>query len=277
MLGHTVVDTRVGRLSVGTAGSGAPALLWHSLFVDQRSWDRVTAGLAEDRRLILVTGPGHGDSSDPGRPYDLGQCATAAAEVLGALGVEGPVDWVGNAWGGHVGLRFAAAYPGRVASLVTLGTPVHSLGPGERLQMRTLLLAYRLLGPVGFIVDAVVEALLSEATRAGDPEAVALVRGSFVAADRRRLRNAVGSISLHREDLAALLPRIDVPTLMATGDRHAGWTPEQAAAAVAGMPDARSVVVSDAAYLLPLERPDAVVELVRRFWASIAGATRARG
>jgi len=262
------IDTPVGRLKVTTAGTGAPAVLWHSLFADERSWERVAAELAKDRLLILITAPGHGESGDPHRRYDLLQCARAAEEVLDALGVAESVDWVGNAWGGHVGMRFATAYPRRIRSLVTIGSPVQALATAERVRTRFLLLVHRLLGPAGFIVDAVVETLLAAPTRANDPEAVALVRRSFVEADPGRLRNAVVSISLHREDLAALLPCITVPTLMITGEQHSGCTPAQGAAAVTTMPDGHAAVVADAAYLVPLEQPRAVVALVRDFWAS---------
>ena len=268
MVERTFVDTIVGRLAVTTRGRGAPAVLWHSLFVDERSWQRVTAELAQDRRLIVITGPGHGSSSDPGRRFSLVECARSAAEVLDSLGVAEPVDWVGNAWGGHVGVRFATQYPRRVRSLVTLGTPVQALSTSERARMWVLLQAHRLLGPAGFITDGVVEAMLSQATRAGDPEAVALVRSCFVQADPRRLRNAVVSISLGREDLATLLPRVTVPTLMITGEDHSGWTPAQAGAAVTALPHGRVAVVPDAAYLVPLEQPVATVALVRGFWAS---------
>jgi len=262
------IDTAVGRLKVTTLGTGAPALLWHSLFVDERSWLRVAAELAKDRRLILITAPGHGESNDSHRRYDLRQCARAAEEVLDALGVAEPVDWVGNAWGGHVGIRFAAASPHRIRSLITIGTPVQALSTAERARTWFLIIAHRLLGPAGFIVDAVIETLLSPATRPSDPEAVALVRRSIAEADPPQLRNAIVSISLHRDDLAALLPGIAVPTLMVTGAQHSGWTSAQAAAAITAMPDARAAVVEDAAYLVPLEQPDALVRLVRDFWAS---------
>ncbi len=267
MVQPNFIDTAVGRLKVTTVGTGAPAVLWHSLFADERSWERVAARLAEDRRLVLITGPGHGDSGDPHHRYDLLQCARAAAQVLDALGVAEPVDWVGNAWGGHVGIRFAAAYPRRIRSLVTIGTPVQALATAERVRTRMLLLVHRLTGPTGLLVDAVVETVLSAPTRASDPQAVALIRSTFVEADPARLRNAVVCISLHREDLAALLPRITVPTLMITGEQHSGWTPAQNAAAVATMPDGRAAGVADAAYLVPLEQPDAVVGLLRDFWA----------
>lgn len=262
------VETVVGRLKVTTVGTGYPAVLWHSLFADERSWRRVAAELARDHRLILITAPGHGESGDRHRRYDLLQCARAAEEVLDASGVHDPVDWVGNAWGGHVGLRFATASPRRIRSLVTIGTPVQALATSERVRTRLLLLVHRLLGPTGFIVGAVVETLLSPSTRARDPEAVELVQSSFVEADPRQLRNAVVSVSLRREDLGALLPGITIPTLMITGEQHTGWTPAQAAAAVTTMPQGHTAVVADAAYLVPLEQPDAVVALVRDFWAS---------
>lgn len=264
----TLVQTRLGPLAVHVRGDGPPAVLWHSLFVDDRSWRRVEDALGRDRRLVIVTGPGHGASPDPGRRYSLDDCAAAAADILEALGIDEPVDWVGNAWGGHVGLRFATAYPRRIRSLVTIGTPVQALATAERVRTRFLLLVHRLLGPTGFLVGAVVETLLSPSTRESDPEAVALVRRSFVEADPRQLRNAVASISLHREDLAALLPRITLPTLMVTGEQHGGWTPAQAAAVITTMPRGRVAVVADAAYLVPLEQPDAVAALVRDFWAS---------
>jgi len=268
MAERNFIDTAVGRLKVTTLGAGAPAVLWHSLFVDERSWDRVAPDLARDRRLILITGPGHGESSDPDRRYDLPQCAHAAEEVLDELGVDGPVDWVGNAWGGHVGVLVATAHPHRIRSLVTIGTPVQALGVAERVRTRSLLILHRLLGPAGFIADAVVETLLSEATRTNDLEAVALVHNSFVEADPVRLRRAVVSISLHRESLAELLPGLRIPTLMVTGEQHTGWTPAQAAAAIRAVPDGRTAVVPDAAYLVPLEQPDAVVALLRGFWTS---------
>ena len=38
------IQTRVGSLAVRVRGEGPPAVLWHSLFVDERSWQRVEDG-----------------------------------------------------------------------------------------------------------------------------------------------------------------------------------------------------------------------------------------
>jgi hypothetical protein len=39
------------------------------------------------------------------------------------------------------------------------------------------------------------------------------------------------------------------------------------------LPDGRAAVVADAAYLVPLEQPDAVVGLIRDFWATALAET----
>lgn len=205
MSDHRFVETPVGRLAVRTRGEGPPAVLWHSLFVDDRSWHRVEDELAAERRLILVTGPGHGRSGDPGRRYT---------------------------------------------------------------QVTLLLLVYVVAGPTRYLADGIAETMLSPRTRAEDLAAVDLLRSSFAGADRRGLANAVVSISLLRKDLSHLLPRIACPTLFITGADHPGWTPEQARAAAALLPDGAVAVVPDAAYLPPLEAPGATVDHLRRFWAA---------
>jgi pimeloyl-ACP methyl ester carboxylesterase len=265
------IQTTVGTLAVRVVGDGPPAVLWPSLFMDERSWGRVLPALRQHRRLVIINGPGHGASGDPGRRYSTQDCATAAGQVLDRLGFGGAVDWVGNAWGGHVGLLFAAEQPARCRSVVTLGTPVAALSRSERLRTYPLLMVHGLLGPIELVISGVTEVLLSEHTRAHDHEAVALVRDSLRGANRRMLRNAVQSISLNREDLTEQLPRIAAPTLLVTGSDHAGFTPAQCEAAAALLPNGRAVVVPDAAYLVPLESAETTAALIGQFWSQTSG------
>lgn len=270
-MSERLIPTRVGSLKVTVIGEGdarPTVVLWHSLFVDERSWERVIPALPRDHQLVLVTGPGHGASRDVGRRYDMEDCAEAALQVLQALAVEGPVDWIGNAWGGHVGIVFAARHPDRVRTLVTAGTPVHPYPLASRLQTSLLLVLYRLLGPVSYLTDAVVEALLSDHTRATDPAAVALVRDCFTSADRAGLANAIVSISLKREDLRHVLPAVQAPTLFMTGSAHPDWSPEQMRAAATLLPQGSTRVLDGAAYLLPLENPDEFSRCLHEFWAA---------
>lgn len=261
------IDTSVGSLVVRTTGSGAPAVLWHSLFVDDRSWDRLVPDLAQDRRLVVICGPGHGRSGDPGRRYSNEECAAAAVQILDRLGVSAPVDWVGNAWGGHVGVIFAASQPERCRSLVVIGAPVAALTRRERARTYLLLGLYRLLGSSGAVVNGVTKVLLSPHTRANDPEAVRMVQVCLRRADRRMLRNAVVSISLHRRDMTDLLAQVSAPTLVVTGSDHQGFTPPRAEAAARLLRHGTVSVVPDASYLVPLEAPAVCSQVIREFWA----------
>jgi len=265
--GRDRVPTRVGVLAVRVRGEGPPAVLWHSLFVDERSWERVEDGLASDRRLVIITGPGHGASSDPGHRYSLDDCAAAAGEVLAALDIHEPVDWVGNAWGGHVGIVFAATWPDRCRTLVTFGTPVHAYGRADRVLLRFMLGVYRVMGMVDFLSSGIRDALLSPATRSNDPAAVALVLDSLRTMDRRALANAMVSISLKRPDLTQRLSSIRCPTVFVTGGDHPEWTGDQAEAASRTLAVGSAAVVPETAYLIPLEAPEATIRYVRERWA----------
>lgn len=268
------IATPLGTLDVhveGRVDNGHPvAVLWHSLFVDERSWDRVAPALAEDRSLVMITGPGHGRSEARTRRYDLGDCASAALQVLKGLAVTAPADWVGNAWGGHVGILLAAMHPERVRSLAVFNAPVQALTRAQARAPRMLAGMLRVAGPVGPARSGVVAALLSERTRRDDPDAVSYVDGCLRAADPAALATAIRSISLDRPDLRPLLTGIVAPTLFVTSPEDALWTPEQATAAAALMPDAAVEVVDGGHHLTPLENPDETIALVRELWSRTA-------
>ncbi|WP_029113669.1 alpha/beta fold hydrolase [Mycobacterium sp. URHB0044] len=262
------VDTSVGRLYVETDGDGPPALLWHSLFIDSTSWELLRPKLAQHRRLIVVDGPGHGRSGHPDGDYRIADCAAAAIEVLDALRVSGPIDWVGNAWGGHIGIAFAAQHPDHCRTLVTIGTPVHALNTTERLtQIIPLLAGYRVAGPIGFVYKPLFDALLGAEAAAAQPDLTARLVNSFRSAGRSAMYRAILSVSLRRPDLTNLLPDVTAPTLMAACQDDPGWNYDQAMAAVAKMPNGRAVKVRGTGHVAPvLLEPDLLVSRIAELW-----------
>ena len=127
------VSTDVGRLHVRRTGTGPPVVLWHSLFVDSRSWGPLIDTLARDRTVYAIDGPSHGKSEAVRRDFTFEECVAAADQALDRLGLTDPVDWVGNAWGGHVGIHLATAARPRLRTLTTIGTPVQGFTLGEKL------------------------------------------------------------------------------------------------------------------------------------------------
>jgi pimeloyl-ACP methyl ester carboxylesterase len=263
------VETRVGRLYVETDRDGPPAVLWHSLFVDSTSWELLRPRFLQHRRLIVIDGPGHGRSGHRAGNYSIPDCAESALEVLDALGVTGQVDWVGNAWGGHIGLTFAASHPDRCRSLVTIGTPVHPLMMSERFQIYLLLAGYRVAGPIGLLTKPLFDALLGAEAIAARPDLAARLVDSFRSANRTGMYQAILSVSLRRRDLTSRLPDVKAPTLMAACPDDPGWTYDRAQAAVAKMPNARALKVRGTGHVAPLLlEPDLLVSRITELWSS---------
>src|SRR3984957_20214128 len=196
MVAHTsdssLVPTSLGRLNVGQAGSGPPVLLWHSLWVDSRSWGPLVDFLGAHGRLVTIDGPGYGRIDLIRRDFTLEACANAAAETLDHLGISEPVDWVGNAWGGHVGITLAADQPHRLHSLVTIAAPLLPVGARQRwTQTYPLAVLYRLTGPNRLITKALFESLLgADAIKAYPDRAADMIR-AFTEVDRDSMLRTV--------------------------------------------------------------------------------------
>lgn len=268
----TMVPTRLGDLRVEICGSGPPAVLWHSLFVDSTTWERVREPLSAVRRLVIIDGPSHGGSMAATRIFALEECPGAALDVLDHLGVTQPVDWVGNAWGGHVGILFAAAWPDRCRSLVTIGTPVHGLAPGERPKLKLLVELYRLTGPIRPLVTAVTDGLLGPHSAARSPENARLVGNAFRRGTRRGKYLAM-HLMLNRPDLTSALRTVSAPTLVVAGAEDSMWTTDQARAAAALPLRGTTRVVPGGGHVAPLlDGAPALTELLTTFWRE-GGAT----
>jgi pimeloyl-ACP methyl ester carboxylesterase len=279
--GPNFVSTDLCRLHVRRIGSGPPVVLWHSLFVDSRSWGALVDALARDRTVYAIDGPSHGKSEAVRRDFTFEECVAAADQALDRLGLAEPVDWVGNAWGGHIGIHLAAADRARLLTLTTIGTPVQGFTLGEKLtKVWPLVEMYRFAGPSDFIMKRLSASLLGAGSVAAEPDQAATIMESFREADRKGMYHAMRSMMLHRNGIADLLPGIKTPTLvMPVRDDTTGWRPEEARATCATIPDCRVEEVAGTGHISPLlvDR-DRIVRLVTDFYRErLPGEPRPRG
>jgi pimeloyl-ACP methyl ester carboxylesterase len=263
------VSTDLGRLHVRRTGTGPPAVLWHSLFVDSRSWGPLIDALACDRTVYAIDGPSHGKSEAVPRDFMFEECVAAAEQALDRLGLTEPVDWVGNAWGGHVGIHLATGT--RLRTLTTIGTPVQAFTLGEKFTKGwPLVQLYRFAGPNGFILKQLSNSLLGAQTVAAQPDHAATVMGSFRDADRKGMLHAMRSVMLHRTGIEDLLGSIKVPTLvMPVRDDVMGWRPDEARRTCATISDCRVEEVAGGGHVAPLLiEHDRIARLLTEFWAA---------
>jgi pimeloyl-ACP methyl ester carboxylesterase len=251
-------------------------VLWHSLFVDSRSWGPLVDELAACRTVYTIDGPSHGKSDVVPRDFTFEELVVAVEQALDRLGLTEPVDWVGNAWGGHIGIRLAAAERPRLRTLTTIGTPVQGFTVWEKLTKGWPLVAmYRFTGPNGFIMKQLSDSLLGPKSVAAQPRQAATIMASFREADRTGMLHAMRSMMLHRSGIGDLLGSITVPTLvMPVRDDVTGWRPDEARRTCAAINDCRVEDVAGTGHISPLliDR-DRIVRLTTEFWTAARAKT----
>ena len=168
-----------------------------------------------------------------------------------SLAMPRPIDWLGNAWGGHVGVHFAAAYPQACRSLITIASPIRGLSPKERRPILLVYYLHRLAGP-RLLASPLTDELLGKKLRRSDPEAAGAVKAAFTGAARSGMSEAIRSISLNRADATDHLTAIKAPTLMVAGAHQTMCSAAETASWAAQIPRGRSRTVDGSGPLAPL-------------------------
>lgn len=104
--------------------ASTPALMMHGFARNALLWSRWVPVVAEMHRVYRPDLPGGGRSDQPpvGYRYTPETIEAEILPVLDALSL-GRVHWVGESFGGIIGLLLAASHPERIASLVLCNTP----------------------------------------------------------------------------------------------------------------------------------------------------------
>ncbi len=113
--------------------------------------------------------------------------------------------------------------------------------------------------------SGILTGMLTDASAAREPIRRVVVE-SLARPSRRSMALAVRSFILNRVDVSAELALLTVPSLFVASDDRGDWSPQDAQAAAALAPDAEAVTVDAARTLIPLEQPEKLALLVRRFW-----------
>lgn len=114
---------RAGGLSlwVEQGGSGPSLLLIAGLGYSTWCWQELRAELGDAATVVAFDNRGTGRSDRPAGPYSMALMADDAAAVLDAAGLA-DAHVLGHSMGGYIALTLALRHPGRVRSLILVGT-----------------------------------------------------------------------------------------------------------------------------------------------------------
>jgi pimeloyl-ACP methyl ester carboxylesterase len=244
-----------------------PVVLVGGAFQQKTAWGRLEALLAESASVVTVDLPGWGESDLLPARHSMAFLADALHHVLTLAGHE-RAHVFGGSYGGAVAFRLAQRHPEQVLSLALMGTPAQVVEPVRSQLLRTvaLLRADRIEEFARYSVSLI----LSK-----DPSA-AIARGAAVRRVLTGIFSAIGpedgakfienTVRLMEHDLHASHPPVAVPVLLGTGEHDDFTTPELCRAVADYCTDVRFTLLRDADHAVHLQVPDALADLLLRFF-----------
>jgi pimeloyl-ACP methyl ester carboxylesterase len=169
---------------------------------------------------------------------------------------------VGLSMGGYASFEVMRQAPERVEKLALLNTNARPDLP-EQVEARKNQIGMAQSGGFEKIAGLLFPRFVA-ASRHGDRALEAIVRGMAAetgAAAFVRQQLAI----MHRVDSRPSMAAIRCPTLVVSGEHDALMPPDRAAEVVAGIANARQLVVPDCGHLSTLERPEAVTRALTEF------------
>lgn len=108
-------------IHVTDQGAGVPTLLLHGIFDSADTWSGVTERLQANFRCLVPDLPGFGRSGEPA-DFDcsLPHLAQFIDNLIGALGIDQPINLIGYDIGATYGLAWAVTHPANVRNIAIL-------------------------------------------------------------------------------------------------------------------------------------------------------------
>ncbi|HTH59602.1 MAG TPA: alpha/beta fold hydrolase [Paraburkholderia sp.] len=259
-----MATTQVSGIFVEIDGDGAPVVCIHGLGGSSNNWTPVLPAF-EGRKVIRVDLPGSARSSLPDEQLSIDVYVETVASVLRELRVT-QADVVAHSMGTIVAQHLAVRHPEFVKSLALFG-PLVAPPDAAREGMRQRASVARDKGVPGLqeIADAIVKGATSDETKAQRPVTLALVRESVM---RQSPEGYAQSCEALAGAEAADIERIQVPTLLVTGDQDGVGKPDAVKAMGERIAHAQVAVLAGCGHWTTFEKPAESTQALKTFYRS---------
>ena len=237
---------------------GEPLLLLHGYTDTSRSWS-VMAPHLTGYRLLIPDQRGHGAADAPECCYNPTQLAFDAALFMDALGVKRAAV-AGHSMGSMVAMTMAAEHPGRVSSIILIGsTALPPVMPGAWLYDQVNALQF----PLDRNSDFMREWHPSNQPTSVDPEFAEAVMEDILAIKPHVWRSVMRE--LMQFPVARHAGDVKMPVLILSGGMDPLFPAEHHAALLTAFPRAAAHVFPELGHSPNWERPEAVAAAIENF------------
>ncbi len=252
-----------GGTPIWTSGAGPTIVFIHGVLFDHRMWRPQVKALSGQYRTCCYDMLGHGAAPDPPGERSLDDFAAQVGEVIDQLSDNGPPVLCGFSMGGLVAQAYAAQHHARLAGLVLLNT-VHDRSPSERATVLS-----RLDGNVAHGVENAVSSGIgrwfTELDHRQQPHVIDNVQRWMRHGDFTAKRKAHRVFVTSDAQVSGKLGVISCPTLVMTGARDAGSTPEMARKMAGAIPRSELHILDDQHHMMPTLAADPVNGIILNF------------
>ena len=243
-------------------GGGEPIVLVHGLGGNTNTWFPQLAVLRRDFEVFAYDFAGSGRSPAVGE-MSIARHVADLTEIV-ARSARGRAHLAGHSMGTVVCQHFAAANPGRVASLALLGGfPEPPAAARAALRDRA---AKARAGGMVAIADAIVAAGTADDTKVNQPAAAAFLRESLMAQPAEGYARNCEALAAAT---AADLSRIACPVLLLTGDQDRIAPPEVVRAMASVLANAQVQILPGCGHWPTIERAKQVNYALTLFHARL--------
>ena len=263
----SLIELNGRQVHLRCAGEGSPTVILEAGHISL-TWMSVFAEIAELTRVCTYDRPGWGWSEPASSPRTADTIVQELRMLLQAAGVKPPYVLVGHSFGGLLMQLYAARFPDDFEGVVLVDSShpdqVHRTSDLEGLD--TVAKALKILGPLGLA------RMLLPVAPAGDPTSrdsavIALEKDMMMT--NRTLRTVAAELSAMRQSLRQVADSSvdlgDKPLVVLTQGRQRPEFWQQMQEDLSRLSSSSDwQVVDDAGHFIHHDRPDVVVDAIRR-------------
>jgi pimeloyl-ACP methyl ester carboxylesterase len=233
---------------------GQPIVLLHGIGDSWRSFELVLPHLPDRYRVFAISMRGHGWSDAPPSGYTLPAFAADISAFMAELDLRN-VTLVGHSLGSFVAQAVAVEDRGRIGKLVLIGSgPGGVSSPTIRAEAQQMFRAVRAPVDPAFARDF-------QASTVTAPVPAAFMERMYEQIVRAAPHMwAAAAEGIYNADIAKALPRVKAPTLLIWGDQDSMLLRAEQDALLAGLPNARLVVLEGHGHTPHWEVPERVAK-----------------